>query len=520
MYKILISLALLVIGSFYFLSLQAQENEKPTETIAYESYEDIPKPLRKALRRNSFLEQYIYLQLSFIRQKSQSKHYLSEEDLVELEKEMIAKARKRQLARMVKYDQNLDRQVTVDEVRSSMIKQQPSLEKPRNAEKLQKRLKAILRADHDQDGVLSYEEMSTLSPNEVKRIKQNSSKLYQEFLSLDPNHDGKLTVIELDTLARRAFSTVDKDGNAAISSEELEAFTEAVKYVFDVPAFCKLPQTGKGQQLRSIGIYKGSAISSVTAAGQDQVTTTVTVTVGDDVDSTYLVLTSFSPVIWQLSGNVNAISHVALHNNYPDKTEKLSSGITGIARNKVSFLSSRCMPNHRQAKSKETVLANSAIKQMIGRIPDLTEGHSQVGNITLSSDHAEFSSTRHAMSILKKPLPDGFHPELWSSFLKNYSGGVTAIDPQTVVADSNVEKYEVLPQQAGLAKLAYDGLITPGSRTVKILKNIPRFPAGLHGGHSVHFLIADGVEVPKGDPGHGCVRLEATGRVVSGRGSK
>jgi len=81
-----------------------------------------------------------------------------------------------------------------------------------------------------------------------------------------------------------------------------------------------------------------------------------------------------------------------------------------------------------------------------------------------------------------------------------------------VVSTARVLDYDVLPQQAGLAQLAGAGDLERLSDGFKIVRPIPRFPAGLNGAHSTAFLIAQGVPVPRGDPGHSTVLMESTGQ--------
>lgn len=50
-----------------------------------------------------------------------------------------------------------------------------------------------------------------------------------------------------------------------------------------------------------------------------------------------------------------------------------------------------------------------------------------------------------------------------------------------------------------------------GMMKLKIVKPIKRFPAGLNGSHAVVFVLAKGVPMPAGSPGHSCVISEETG---------
>jgi hypothetical protein len=92
-----------------------------------------------------------------------------------------------------------------------------------------------------------------------------------------------------------------------------------------------------------------------------------------------------------------------------------------------------------------------------------------------------------------------------------FPGGVTEIDPKTVVASVPALPYEVLPSQAGLVQLLATGALTQNSEGEYVVRQKIRFPAGLYGGHSATFLVMKGAPYPEGDPGHSCVVVEETG---------
>lgn len=67
----------------------------------------------------------------------------------------------------------------------------------------------------------------------------------------------------------------------------------------------------------------------------------------------------------------------------------------------------------------------------------------------------------------------------------------------------------------GLAQLVATGDLEHRESFVYLARAIPRFPAGLHGAHLVRFVLATGVPMPDGDPGHSCVFSEETGRPMA-----
>jgi hypothetical protein len=85
-----------------------------------------------------------------------------------------------------------------------------------------------------------------------------------------------------------------------------------------------------------------------------------------------------------------------------------------------------------------------------------------------------------------------------------------------VVSSVPAARYEVLPQQAGLVQLLASGALKQNSLGEYIVREKIRFPAGLHGAHSVTILVIKGVPYPDGDPGHSCVIVEETGEKKGG----
>src|SRR5664279_1734894 len=98
--------------------------------------------------------------------------------------------------------------------------------------------------------------------------------------------------------------------------------------------------------------------------------------------------------------------------------------------------------------------------------------------------------------------------------LRIHPGGLVEIDPRTVVASQPVERYDMMPEEAGLTQLEQDGAISRNSLGEFLVHKKIRFPAGLHGGHLVRFRIQKGALMPEGDPGHSCVIVEETGMML------
>ena len=83
-----------------------------------------------------------------------------------------------------------------------------------------------------------------------------------------------------------------------------------------------------------------------------------------------------------------------------------------------------------------------------------------------------------------------------------------------MVASLPVERYQVLPEEAGLNQLMRAGKIAQDRGGEYLIKKKIRFPADLTGAHSVKFLLLRGVPSPDGDSGHSEVISEETGKEI------
>ncbi len=69
----------------------------------------------------------------------------------------------------------------------------------------------------------------------------------------------------------------------------------------------------------------------------------------------------------------------------------------------------------------------------------------------------------------------------------------------------------------GLSQLIGSGHVErTASGAFRIVKPITHMPPSMGGAHSVKLIVAKGVPVPPGSPGHSCVILEETGVATAG----
>ncbi|MCB1680444.1 MAG: hypothetical protein H6858_05370 [Rhodospirillales bacterium] len=549
--------------------LTKEEQEAFDKTL--EDLLSVPEVLRRSLRPPMAKEDYMVQIMRFLRSNGDEKRELTKEDLAEQKEAAVLRARREQVSNLIKYDINFDAQVTFGEVERAFSegptgKYEKTFNDNRTEEQkrlmLEQRLKPLRELDTNGDEIISYQEMATLSKEKEKQIIEQQTRQYQQYLDLDPNHDGRLTSEEMESLALKAFAVFDKNDDGYISQEEYEPYLNVLRsynlFNYSPDQSCSVEPVPKDATLLGVGMYQGLALSTVTAVGQDRETTTVNVKIEEDQPDLFLILSSYDPIIWRFEGHTGAVKHVLVTSYPQNENGRSASGVTGVDKSRVTFLSQKCLPYFHD--DRKALGVRGMIKVLTGRFPNIVRAKHSSRDVLISQGDVTFSEIpkgpprnqtdlapgagssppegsedklekwerlrlqqrvqvsawpRNPTNPYNIPTPEGYDSELWSIFLKFNKAGLAEIDPSTVVSDMPAERYEVWPQMAGIAKLVHEGaLVKISNREFLVTKNIPRFPAGLTGSHSVKFVIAEGVKLPKGDPGHSCVIMEETGKPV------
>jgi len=438
-----------------------------------------------------------------------------------LYQKMTRAARRAQIAtQMLKYDLDGDTIVTRAEIRTYIQARQSKFGRQNNytlTTRLKKTIDNILLGDPNNDGRIEVSEYDALSklPRQNRRTNLGDhSGTAMALLEADPNKDGVLTQIEAMGLIGKAFRGIK--------------ITPRVRDGFRPKASCKAPKAAKEAQVIVVGAYEGSSVPSVTIAGQDKETSTSKITIEEGKKSIYLVVTSYTPMIWRLNGATNRISHMLISGR---------AGITGVSKDRVSFLSARdCLKYFYKLGGIKETEAKVQVETLTGRKPTSIVGQYTLHELRLpSGDHTRAKKDRNkpiltiiksdtvlgvtndgksrAVKVIEKSVPND---SLKRNILRFNPGGIITINAKSVVSDAQVADYEVLPQEAGLLQLVTSGaleIISNGQ--FRVVKKM-RYPAGLAGAHGQKFLIKRGVPEPTGDPGHSCVFSEDKGDYIAG----
>ncbi|MBD9447298.1 hypothetical protein [Rhizobium sp. RHZ01] len=370
----------------------------------------------------------------------------------------------------------------------------------------------LLRADANADGKVSLDEAFTYAQNQSDDLSgDRSSVQLEKYLELDPNKDGKLTADELQELATAAFAYFDKDGDGLLSpteKRELQARSEMITRADRLERQCRLPKATARQKVYLITAYEGGTLSNVSIVGQDEVTEIATIEIAAGSEPIYLAVSSFTPMIWRLTGHVERVTTFY-------GTGWTGVGVTGVSKDVVTLVSDRECSRRFEGKSGSATTRQflQALTSLIGHDIDGMISRYTSFSMALPSDFRavtdEVEDGRSAkepdFSLDGLPSQDGimqFKQTLAN--LRSFSpGGVLNIDAKDVIATRIAEPYRILPQQAGLLQLLQNGsLVERGRDTYVAMRAFARYPAGLAGAHSVTFQFPEGMKLPEGKPGH------------------
>ncbi|MDM9626792.1 hypothetical protein QTL95_12855 [Rhizobium sp. S152] len=379
------------------------------------------------------------------------------------------------------------------------------------------RREPLTAMDGDHDGTVTLDEALVYAGVRaaLPDAGRTTSRLSQ-LLALDPNKDGTLTADELETLGRSAFAYFDRDGDGVLSEQEMAVREKAmnerqVKIALERrAALCNLPKAGQTDRVLFVGAYEAAALSDVTVSGQDAVTGTAELAIDAGDTPLYIVVSSYGSIIWRLTGHTERVARLVV------ASDRKGGGATGLQTEKVTIVSQpRCLP---YASSQGAGLQHvmTTLGAFTGKPVDDVLASYTLPKANLPSNAvpaAEWKPTRNPAPLKPIPLNMGqlrnVDPATYQSFIRFNPAGLVSIDPAAVVSQGVAERYQVLPQEAGLLQLLMDGsLEANGSRGYLVRKPIPRFPAGLAGAHRVNFVLAKGVPRPAGNPGHSSVRVE------------
>lgn len=412
-------------------------------------------------------------------------------------------------------------------------------------------VRRFMAADADKDGRVTWQEAiahSAKISNVGERLGQGLAKSLRDLLVFAKKEGGALTLSELDEIAAGLFRSADADGNGTVSQEEFAAVQRRVaeaqrldaeatrrRAAAEARAGCTLPKASDRAKVVLLSAYEADGLSTTTIGSQDVGTGTGTVTVEPGDGPVYIVIAAFRPVIWRFSGAVERIERVALGavmtgpaSSAP--TAKSLAGATGVPAERITFLPrTDCLGYFTETPSGKAATVAALVRRETGKEPVVAGRYGVAGFAVPSGEIRTSGRADRPMLVISKlqgmlkvegganVVVEAGASDLASEIARFYPGGLVEIDPAIVTASEQPARYEVLPNQAGLLQLLQRGALVRNKGGEFIIREKIRFPAELNGAHSARFLLARGVPLPDGSPGHSCVIVEETGEPLGGR---
>ena len=437
--------------------------------------------------------------------------------------------RSREIMQLLRHDLDGDGDLTANEIELQLPFLQPQ-------ERAQLTLK-VLEADANADQSLSLSEILATSQAAASERAQRSGGLNIDIvMAFDANADGRVDLSEISSVI------------AAIDPADLENTRRNPRTPNRVT--CDAPRPGAASEVVFLSGYEGAAVSTLAVSGQDRETSVATVIINEGTNPLYIFATAYDSIVWQFSGATDRVKQLVVQPRTIDQGP--GAAVAGIPSDKITFVAPQsCIERAVTQQNAQATSQLSRFQSRLGRPADHIIANYNLDAIQVPPAPPSAEPTTQTEGYATKPLPAyqtttafaigdvryelsatgmaiaGSEPAVTQqgrgglspigSMKRFYPAGLIPLSPDDVHASAPVEPYVVLPQQAGLLQLIADGSVAyQGDRTYYIKEPIARFPAGLNGGHSVKFVLATGVEVPAGSPGHSSVISEETGECLVG----
>jgi Ca2+-binding EF-hand superfamily protein len=487
------------------------------DTSAGDPLDNLPTMLMQKFRPGVAIEQVVAQALMPIRQYDPDGNGLDRSDIDTAQAIDRAGRRANAIAEHMRHDLDGDLKVTEAELRKSLDFGRARYRQgdTQFAARRDAEIATFKAQDRDGDGFVTIAEMV-----EARNDDPSQNAVYnrlRQLLDVDPNGDGQLMPEELESAARAAFAVIDKDGDGVIDGAEYAAVRqdlEQIRAEANAPA-CPLPKVEGGAAVFTVGMYDGGAQPTVTVTGQDASTSLAKIFVEDGTSPLYLVLTSYTGMIWQFEGAVKRVRQVAVipTSIHQDGQTWAGAGVVGVAKDLLTFLPpDSCGSDYYKPDSPEGRAFARHVSRALGarvqplgvyaalgiKVPSGQSIAAQKGKDLVVVGHDSYF-----VADGQKPqmLKGGLSLEAQERWLAK-AGGVVPVEPAAVAAPGRVEPYVVIPGQDGLRLLVDNGTLARTDQGYRLLKPLPRWPAGLGGSHAVTFILPKGIPLPAGSLGH------------------
>lgn len=477
----------------------------------HEEYDSIPQIFRSVFSTNMLLEEYITHVHKLAFQNFPGKTQISQNDIDDRLEFLLASKRAQKLQEFVLFDRNSDAKVTQDEI-TWFYQQKPPGGSQNNT--LERKIAEYMKNDLDKDGSISYAEAGQLEKERIQVTKNNRLSRVEKLLNEASNKEGILTLKNLKTLSEKFFKHLDLDNDDHLSEEEFSKYNDYIrkkggkpkrpvynskKCVFEgfkPPQDFKIYATGttKGQELP----YRIKPDASRAIQ--------VDIIVNEPNSPVVLILSSTRSTIWNIRQSVesNIIAVVAGEGDITDHV------LVGLKQNVPSLIVNRSyyqLPCGRYSFVKRKLdNLNPLSRSLFNKPVDMF--------FPVDADHKVIFGDQ---DYNPENLLSFGDEKIETYFMKNYGilGVKKAVKEGKLreATEDDLKKWHDKLYEKSKSKLFQD--IPPVFRENSLKLSVPQipfynayvvlkefeYPEGLLP-DMVHFIVPEGVSVPKGDSGH------------------
>ncbi|MFK7835248.1 MAG: hypothetical protein AB8B60_03415 [Sulfitobacter sp.] len=214
-------------------------------------------------------------------------------------------------------------------------------------------------------------------------------------------------------------------------------------------------------------------------------------------------------MIWVLTGAVQRVERFVTHP---------ANAVSGLEQDRVHFAPDEtCVPSRSKARNSDRRAARQALMSVALNITDGKFSEKNKGNIRRLSvpslnDTPDIKDQLDKIRPKAAPEMDRNGKAYDAQTIKvisdlsllveeRYAGGIRNIDPSRLVARTEVQPLDLLPEPAGFLQMIERGDVVGLPRTgLMIVKQVTHLPPLSHGGGSMRILVKPGVKL---DPSSG-----------------
>lgn len=305
------------------------------------------------------------------------------------------------------------------------------------------------------------------------------------------------------------------------------------------PDRCEAPPLPDDADLVVFSAQSGNALSTIAIAGTDTTTTLGRLIIEPGDTQIYLFLSSFTPMIWDITGATDRLHHVVIQDGTQNRQS--GAGVIGLPEQKVSFVDwFTCIQPFTRVDGKNDAHAYPQVRSSFGRLPDAVFAQQRLGILALPSGAYSAHLDRFPRSVeaaieglhLRDLPPDALAPlkeqarqdspigmqAAFRAANSTYPGRLRAVQPEQLLAHGAAEAYPLYPGLAGLAQLIAQGaLVQRADKSFLIAQPFNAFPLqSLRAHRSDRFFLPETIALPKGVWARASVFSAETGACLAG----